>query len=977
MTASTLDERFIEGGTLRQAGGDRPLLLTGDRVWMVQAGRIDVFATRTRDGEAVGGREHLFRVAQGGVIFGIDPDPETGMALLAVGATHTRIAEFDGAEFRAQAADPLYAAEVWERVHAWTEAVYGGLVSGAPTRSTVTLVQGCERAVAAGAVVRVEAPVAWVAQRTGESRILGRAAGTLRPGDFVPLAERGWVEASADSVLAVAPDEAWLLPGAATRVWEGLQRFHGMVLGIVAERSAEAGAAHRERREQQERTGRATMQSALARLACTLDGVEDATGMRLREPEGAGAEDLLRASVRLVMGAQGIGAEPTHKVDAETWAREPLAAIAQAYRVRTRKVVLREDWWRQDAGPLLGRLSDGSQPVALLPRRGGGYEVHDPGRRTRTRITPEVAAGLAPFAYTFYRPFADTALTLREVVAFGLQGCRADLLTVALVAGAMALLAMVGPLAIAALFDHVIPGAERGQLMQLMAVLLVCALATAIFQLVRGVALLRIESKAGSAIQAAVWDRLLGLPLPFFRDYSAGDLAVRAMGVEEIRKTLSGAVVTALLGGLFSLSNFALLFSYDASLALIGLGLVSLALSISVGISYLQLRSQREILRLRSRTSGVVLQLLAGISKLKMVGAEVHAFGVWARLFSAQREQQYRTRTLSNVLATFNAGYPVVCSLVLYYMAAGRLAEGTGFSTGSFLGFMAAFTICLMASLSTSSAVIAALTVVPMYEQVKPVLHSRPEVHSDKEDPGELTGAIELQHVHFRYRPDGPLTLRDVSVRVRPGEFVAFVGPSGSGKSTLFRLLLGFETPESGSVSFDEQDLSALDIQAVRRQMGVVMQSGRLMAGDLFTNIVGASQANLDDAWTAARMSGLAEDIEAMPMGMHTVVSEGGSTLSGGQRQRLMIARAIVNRPRILLFDEATSALDNRTQAIVSESLDRLQATRIVVAHRLSTIQNADRIYVVKAGSVIESGSYDELLAMDGVFADMARRQLA
>ena len=269
------------------------------------------------------------------------------------------------------------------------------------------------------------------------------------------------------------------------------------------------------------------------------------------------------------------------------------------------------------------------------------------------------------------------------------------------------------------------------------------------------------------------------------------------------------------------------------------------------------------------------------------------------------------------------------------------------------------------------------LSVVPIYENAKPILDAEPEVNAAASDPGSLSGAVEAHHLTFHYQPDMPAALQDLSFEVRPGEFVAFVGPSGSGKSTLLRVAAGFEQPDAGSVYFDGQDLAGLDLHAVRNQIGVVLQSGRIMAGDLFTNIVGSSTHTIEDAWEAARMTGLDEDIKAMPMGMHTVVSEGASTLSGGQRQRLMIARAIVNRPRMLFFDEATSALDNRTQAIVSESLEQMHATRIVVAHRLSTIVNADRIHVMTRGRIVQSGRYEELMAEDGIFAALARRQTA
>jgi ATP-binding cassette subfamily C protein len=300
-----------------------------------------------------------------------------------------------------------------------------------------------------------------------------------------------------------------------------------------------------------------------------------------------------------------------------------------------------------------------------------------------------------------------------------------------------------------------------------------------------------------------------------------------------------------------------------------------------------------------------------------------------------------------------------------------------GLDTGHFLSFNAAFAQFFAATLGLTGALTASLNAIPLYERAKPILQSVPEVSPAMAPPGELSGAIEINQVSFRYAPDGPLVLDDVSIRIRPGEFVAFVGPSGSGKSTLFRMLLGFEKPQSGAIYYDQKDLAGLDVGAVRRQLGVVLQNGQLMPGDLFTNIVGAAPLTLDDAWEAARMAGLDADIQAMPMGMHTFIGEGASTLSGGQKQRLMIARALVKKPRVLLFDEATSALDNRTQAIVAQSMQRLNATRIVIAHRLSTVVHADRIFVIDAGKVVEQGRYAELMALNGHFAALAKRQIA
>ena len=377
---------------------------------------------------------------------------------------------------------------------------------------------------------------------------------------------------------------------------------------------------------------------------------------------------------------------------------------------------------------------------------------------------------------------------------------------------------------------------------------------------------------------------------------------------------------------------------------------------------------------LQGQIASRVLQLLNGISKLRSCGAEKRAFALWAKSFSEQKQLDFKISSIANMQTVFDSAYTVVASLLIFSAIA---FLQPGIDTGTFMAFNAAFVQFFAATLAVGSALTASLSIIPLYERAKPILNALPEQTPSQTAPGELQGSIDISHVTFRYNEDGPAILDDISLNIKAGEFIAFVGPSGSGKSTLFRLLLGFEQPEAGAVYYNQQDLAGLDIGAVRRQLGVVLQNGKLMPGDIFTNIVGSSPLTLDDAWEAARMAGFDEDIKAMPMGMHTVIAEGAGTISGGQKQRLMIARAIVKKPRILLFDEATSALDNRTQATVAHSIENLNATRIVIAHRLSTVIKADRIFVIVAGQVLETGNYEELMAKNGHFAELARRQLA
>jgi ATP-binding cassette subfamily C protein len=481
-----------------------------------------------------------------------------------------------------------------------------------------------------------------------------------------------------------------------------------------------------------------------------------------------------------------------------------------------------------------------------------------------------------------------------------------------------------------------------------------------------------------AAVQAAVWDRLLSLPVPFFREYSSGDLAMRSLGIVQIRRTLTGSTFTSILSGIFSTFSLALLFYYSWRLALLACGLVAIAFLVSVAVGSFQVRYQRQIFKLRGRISGLILQLVIGIAKLRMAGAENRAFGSWTREFSQQKERALQSRRLSNALTVFISVFPIVGLMSIFYYNAYIMAQpgAKPLTTGEFLAFLAAFTQFMTAALMMSSSVISVLNIVPLYERAQPIFHTLPEVSAAKSSPGNLKGDIEISHVTFRYKSNTPPVLRDASMRIEPGRFVAFVGPSGSGKSTVFRLLLGFETPESGAIYYDGQDLAGLDVQEVRRQMGVVLQNGRLVNADIFTNIVGSAPLTMEDAWEAAELAGMEPDIRSMPMGMHTVIGEGGGSLSGGQRQRLMIARAIVGKPRVILFDEATSALDNQTQAIVSRSLERLQATRIVIAHRLSTVINADCIFVMDKGVLVQHGTFQELMDKGGMFRELAKRQL-
>ena len=709
---------------------------------------------------------------------------------------------------------------------------------------------------------------------------------------------------------------------------------------------------------------------------------------------GAGPAGLDEGALFSALQAVGASARVDFrrpaKSDQPASADLQVQAVCRASRVRSRRVALRGEWWRQDCGAILGFWAAAptpeggpapqGAPVALLPVRPGVYEVFDPGDRTRRRVDARSQARLSPFGYVFYRAFPDAGIGFWGVLAFSAGELRGDLWMLAAMALATALLGLAAPWVTGRLFDTAIPYAERGSLAQYALGLGVAALAMASFSLTQAVALMRANSKWDSGVQAALWDRLLRLPAPFFRRYTVGDLASRAGAVNAIQQIFGGGALTAVLSSMHAGLNFFLLFYYDKTLALAAAAIVAVAIAFYGLALWMSLRLRSTLAELDGKISGLVFQLLGGLSKLRVTAAERRGFAVWSRLYGRSTKLGFRANAWDNWIQVFNSAIPVVSSGVIFWLVHLLLHPESGsagrITLGDFVAFTSAFTIFLMAGISLSTTAFQVLNVIPVWRRARPIMESRLEVDGDKPVCGPLTGRLDVYHLTFRYRPDGPKVLDDVSFRVAPGEFVALVGPSGSGKSTILRLLLGFEKPELGTIYYDGQDLSRFDVGSIRRQIGTVLQNGRLLAGDIFTNIVGSLPLSMDDAWAAAESAGVADDIRAMPMGMFTVVSEGASTLSGGQRQRLIIARALVRRPSSIFFDEATSALDNRTQQVVTQSLDKMKATRLVIAHRLSTVRQADRIIVLDKGRIVEQGSYEELMAKPGLFHDLAARQV-
>ncbi|MEH2137632.1 NHLP bacteriocin export ABC transporter permease/ATPase subunit [Nostoc sp.] len=947
--------------------GNEPLLLNDPQtVWVVRSGSMSLFAIAVNNGSPEGKRRYLFNVKSAEAMFSIAPFQSKQLQIFAVSLEETELLRISRKDFEFMFANKQdYAVNLLER---WIYQL-GSAVAREPDRNFKVPKPGTQFfSLANGEIFRPEqGSVSWVRIQHGYANLMGFAELIFDPASgLLPLSADTWLQAQGilelESFRAEEIQEADTLMVSLAQ----LQMNFLQMINLLCEQEIQQEI---QRCRQREHLKRQVMNETLEELSSVVQQRETATCSQMIHGSNSSDQALLVAA-GAVGRALGIAIRPPAQSEDLKRLKHPIDAIARASRIRMRRLHLIGNWWKSDCGPMLGYTLEDESPVALLPvksgARGNSYEIFDPLKQTRTPVDEQSAATLCTTAYVFYRPLPDKDLKTWDILLFALRGHFKDLIIILLSAIAVSLLGMVTPQATAILIDNAVPDANRGLLLQIGLGLCATAFGGTIFQLAQGLALMRLETFADSSTQTAVWDRLLKLSASFFNQYSIGDLESRVSSISEIRSKLSGTVLKSIFSGVFAFLNLGLLIYYNSSLTLIAIvaAVVNIALTFFSGM--LTLRKVRPLLEQQGQIFGVMVQLINGVAKLRVAGAEERAFAYWGKQYSQQIKLVLSTQAIEDVLNVCNKVLPILTSCVLFWFTATLLqsqqTQGTqALSIGTFLAFNSAFGTFISGATSLSTTVVDVLKIVPLWKRAQPILQAEPEVNNSKTDPGRLSGRVVVDHVAFRYHDDRPLILDNVTIRAEPGEFIALVGTSGSGKSTLFRLLLGFEAPESGSIYYDGQELTGLDIHAMRRQMGVVLQNSRLMSASIFENIASGALVTIDEAWEAARMAGLADDIQAMPMGMHTVVSEGGGNISGGQRQRLLIARALVLKPRILLFDEATSALDNKTQAIVSESLDRLKVTRIVIAHRLSTINNADRIYVLQDGRIVQQGSFERL----------------
>ena len=546
-----------------------------------------------------------------------------------------------------------------------------------------------------------------------------------------------------------------------------------------------------------------------------------------------------------------------------------------------------------------------------------------------------------------------------------------DFVLIALATFAVSLIGMFSPKLNNLLFSEVLPSGNVRLLVALAVFMVSVSVSAMLITAVKGMITARIDTKLSVSVEAATMMRVMSLPAGFFKEYSSGDLASRAMQINALCNMLVSTVLTTGLTSVFSLIYISQIFIYAPALVVPALLIILVTLVFSVVSSMLQMRHGKREMELDGKESGMTYSLISGVQKIKLAGAEKRAFARWGNLYAQRAKLEYDPPMFLKINSVISLAISLVGTLVMY-----ASAVGSGVSVADYYAFSTAYGMVSGAFSSLAGIALTVAQIKPILEIVKPFFDTVPEIAEEKQVLTRLSGGIELNNVSFRYNENMPLVVDDLSLKIRPGQYVAIVGKTGCGKSTLMRLLLGFEKPQKGAIYYDGRDIERIDLKSLRRRIGVVIQNGKLFQGDIYSNIViSAPWLTVKDAWEAAELAGIADDIRKMPMGMNTLISEGSGGISGGQRQRLMIARAIAPKPKILMFDEATSALDNLTQKKVSESLDSLKCTRIVIAHRLSRIKQCDRILVLDRGKIVEDGSYNSLIEKGGYFAELVARQ--
>jgi NHLM bacteriocin system ABC transporter peptidase/ATP-binding protein/NHLM bacteriocin system ABC transporter ATP-binding protein len=970
--------RLIESDTIKQGQieGNTSFLLDNPAIIrIIKSGSLALFSTKIDRGKQWNSRRYLFTVEPGMVVIGtaLLEANSSHQVLLAVALEPTEVYQVSSTDFLSLILEGDL--DSIALLNNWTKQI-STLINkfSSPIEKAIKATDFANHSLILEKNYIYQSNVdqlKWFAVKKGKVKWMGCNELSLEPFfPLFPVTKGMWFDAAVDSQLEIS--QAPLINGLQPSLLESIQCLQQFFLDYLKELDKKETKREYTYLLQLEQSSNQMVDNSFSELSTVLNSSSNEVLVDRSTP--------LLTAIGSVARSEKIAIHSPSILNNSQQHQNSIEAIAHVSNFSIRKVKLVGNWWGREHGNLLAFTKD-NLPIALLWSK-KHYSLINPIRRTKNIVNEKLAQTLQSEAYMFYKHLPPSVKNVVEIFRFAFAGSKPELIAIILVGIMGTLLGMIVPQATALLVNNVIPDSDRYLLWQMGMVLFAAAIGQSAFQLSQSIISLRVEQNADGALQSAVWQRLLDLPAIFFRPFTSGDLMVRILAIGQIRRLLSNATQKTLLNGLFSLLNLGLMWFYSPKLTLIALLFTLLTAFITVLSGIILVRQERQQEKLIGDLNGFTVELIGGIPKLRVAVAEGRAFAFWSKKFSVIAKLTSDIKWIGDFVAVYNEVLPIVSAILIFGFASVTmqmsLIQGTpnALTMGTFLAFNSAFGIFLSGTTSLSNTVTTILGVIPLWERAKPIVQTLPEFDPDLLQPGLLKGNIRLENISFRYRTEGELTVKNISFNVHPGEFVAIVGPSGSGKSTLFRLLLGFEQPLNGSIYYDDRDLASLDIQALRQQLGVVLQNDRIIPGSIFKNVSCGGRTNLEETWSVLKMSGLAADVELMPMGVHTRISERASNLSGGQKQRLLIARSLALKPKIVLMDEATSALDNHTQDKITDSLDQLKATRIVIAHRLSTIRNADQIYVMESGQIVQSGKFEQLIREKGLFAQLAERQL-
>ena len=972
---TSIAELAARSGISVPCAGNLPVKLDDpDSVWFIDHGAVNLFLVEFKDGVEQAAPQHLLHREAGWLLPGVAPDGrddgrDAMLSLVAKGLPGTLLKRLPATSL--SEVDP---AELAEQTDTWLTAVTDTLSRYANRipRPTALVEPGATQTLAPG-TLSVQRGVVWVSEPPHGASLfmdivdLGELAGINGPRNAaIPLTRTSWLTLFSEATLT----------GKST---ESLAQ-QGMLLSALASFHAAAFALERQNRRlavvddaNLERARRASRRTAERAARQRLFNIYD-----LPIDREASVEDTALADALQIVGRhEGIDFRiPVRSGPSD--APISLVDVLDASGVRARRVRFKAEgeWWRGDSNAMLAFRAEDGQPVALLPGMFGRYREIDPVSKRSIRMTAERADALGDEAWMFYRPLPSGAARPADLLGIALHGSGADLARLVLTGLPGGLVKLVPALALGFVANEAMAGGSAGALYAVAVAVAGFGLLGALLHLFQGTAMMRLEARSASRVEAAFWDRLMRLPPSILHRHPAGDLAMSGMTFQNLRDGMQRVAADSLLSLIFLLPVFGVIFFYDTALGLVALAFSLVSLLITVVLGLRQVSPYGRMMSAARRVAGRLFQIVGGIAKLRVENAEGSAFAIWAQDYHEQKRAELELGALEGHSRAFGAALPFLAggALILAVVTVGDRTVPVG-------DFLVVYTVFIafqsaIARLGESCGAIAAM--LPAFDQMRPLLAAIPETEVEGEPVEHLGGDILFDRVSFRYDPDGPLILDDVTIHARPGEFVAIAGESGAGKSTLFRLALGIDRPTAGAVYYDGRDLRHLNLKQVRRKIGAVPQSVGLHPLDLWDNLVSHHEevAN-SEIWAAARIAEVENEIKAMPMGMMTMVGTSGGVLSGGESQRVTIARSVVGSPRIMLFDEATNWLDNESQARVMRNLTSLTSTRIVIAHRLSTLEQADRIYVLQAGKVVQSGSFKELMEIDGVFRELVRRQVA